>query len=102
MILKVIITLIVWQLVLGTAMVLYLRLSWNGKKDIISKNGWTLTSCNPFIPWRSIAYLYIPGIGIIWYLICGTMIDALSSMTNKDGQEVTISVCGISVTYSEQ
>lgn len=101
MILKVIITIIVWQLVLGTAMLGYLRLSWNGKKEIISKNGWTLDYCNPFIPWRSIAYLYIPGIGIIWYLICGTMIDELANRLKRNDEEINISICGISVTYCE-
>lgn len=89
------------DLILGTAMMLYLSLEWEYSKWKIMRNGWTLSRCNPVWPlWQNL-FLYIPVAGFLWYLYAGTLVHELSITKKEEDTVVAVSVFGLTAMYCE-
>lgn len=89
------------DLMFGTAMLAYLWLDWTYLKWKILRNGWTLNRCNPVWPPKQILLLYIPVIGVLWFLIAGSMIYELAYTKREEDTVVTIGAFGFTSSYFE-
>lgn len=97
----VVLTIAMWDIVLGIAMYGYLWLLWNTKKSIIQRRGWKLEYADPTML-RDAYHFFIPLVGIWFYLIIGTTLEEMS-VTNKreSGGVINVTILGFRSTYAE-
>ena len=76
-------TFLIFDLILGAAMVLYVVVIWHKNEAAIKEHGWDLNCADPLCN-NMWLVCFIPVIGIIYYLIVGETMGKLAS-TNKEG-----------------
>ena len=92
---------LMWDFILGTAMLLYIAYSWYNLSPLIERQGWTLDRCNPLEPPKEILFYYIPILGILWFLFAGTTISELAVTKREEDTVVLVTILGITSTYFE-
>lgn len=88
--LKILATVLVCDLILGTSMALYLVFIWKTHKAAIAEQGWN-TDCADPICNNMWLVCYVPVIGIMYYLVVGEAMGKLAA-TSKDDANGIISV----------
>lgn len=97
----ILIMILIWDLILGTAMLLYIAYSWHNLSPLIERQGWTLDNCNPLDPPKQILFFYIPVMGIFWYMFAGSIISELATTKREEDTVVLVTILGITSTYFE-
>jgi hypothetical protein len=92
---------LIWDLILGTAMLLYIAYSWHNLSPLIEKQGWTLDNCNPLNTPTQALLFYIPVMGIFWYMFAGSIISELATTKREEDTVVLVTILGITSTYFE-
>lgn len=92
---------LIWDFILGTAMLLYMAYSWHNLSPLIEKQGWTLDHCNPLNTPKQVLLFYIPVMGIFWYLFAGSTISELAITKKEEDTVVLVTILGITSTYFE-
>lgn len=92
---------LIWDFILGTAMLLYIAYSWYNLSPLIERQGWTLDRCSPLEPPKQILFYYIPILGMLWFLFAGTVISELAVTKREEDTVVLVTILGITSTYFE-
>ena len=93
--------LVLCDLIIGTSLMVYLWLDWTHLKWRILRNGWTLNRCNPVWPPKQLLINYIPVLGMVWFLIAGSMINELAVTKREEDTVVTVGMFGFTSSYHE-
>ena len=99
---KILITLVICNCVLGAALSLYLVIIWRKYKEAVAAHGWNPECADPLC--RNMWLLcFIPIFGMLYYLVVGETIGILST-SYKDSVDgiVTVSYGSLSFHYSEE
>ena len=92
---------ILWDVVIGLAMYLYLLMEWNSYKRMIEKRGWNLTWANPTML-RDAWHYFVPVFGIGLYLIAGSVLEEMAFTNKRDcNGRITVRVLNFDATYQE-
>lgn len=92
---------ILWDVVIGLAMYLYLLLEWNSYKRMIEKRGWNLAWANPTML-RDAWHYFVPVFGIGLYLIAGSVLEEMTFTNKRDcNGRITVRVLNFDATYQE-
>ena len=92
---------VLWDVVFGLAMYLYMILQWRLDKDRIQKNGWNLEWANP-TRLRDAWHYFVPFKGIWLYLAVGSITQDMAFTNKKDcNGAITVRILGFDVTYRE-
>lgn len=98
---KIVAMAVLWDVVLGLSMYLYLMLQWLGTKDRIQSNGWNLEWANPTML-KDAWYYFVPLMGIWLYLIAGSITQEMTYIKKKDcNGAITVTFLGFDATYRE-
>ena len=98
---KIVAMAVLWDVVLGLAMYLYMILQWHTSKDRIQSNGWNLEWANPTML-RDAWHYFIPLYGIGAYLFAGSITQEMAFIKKKDCNGIiTVRLLGFDATYRE-
>lgn len=98
---KIVAMVVLWDVILGIAMYLYLLLEWNSYKRMIEKRGWNLAWANPTML-KDAWHYFVPFKGIWLYLIAGSITQEMAFTNKKDcNGAITIRLLGFDATYKE-
>ena len=98
---RMLMTVLMCDVVLGAATALYLVAAWRKCKGAIAENGWHPDCADPMCG-NMWLICFVPVAGILYYLISGEMIGVLS-VTDKESVNGVVSVCygKLSFVYNE-
>lgn len=98
---KIVAMAVLWDVVLGLAMYLYMVVQWKLKSSLIQKQGWNLEWANP-ARLRDAWHYFVPLKGIGLYLIAGSIIEEMAFTSKKDSNgAITVRLLGFDATYRE-
>lgn len=87
---RILLTILLYNLVLGAAMALYLVVIWRKCKGSIAENGWNPDCADPIC--RNMwALCFIPVLGILYYLVAGETVGILAA-TEKAAVDGVVSI----------
>lgn len=92
---------VLWDVVIGLAMYLYLLLEWHSYKRMIEKRGWNLSWANPTML-RDAWHYFVPVFGVGLYLIAGSVLEEMTFTNKRDcNGRITVRVLNFDATYQE-
>lgn len=98
---RILATVLIYDVALGAAMALYLVLIWNRYKGAVAEHGWN-TDCADPICNKMWLLCFVPLLGIVYYLVAGETIGKLCSITKeKANGMVTVSYGPLAFHYAE-
>lgn len=98
---KIVAMAVLWDVILGLAMYLYMVVQWQTTKDRIQHNGWNLEWANP-ARLRDAWHYFVPLKGLGLYLIAGSITQEMAFTSKKDSNgAITIRLLGFDATYRE-
>ena len=98
---KIVVMAVLWDVVFGLAMYLYMVLQWQTIKNRVQSNGWNLEYANPTML-RDAWHYFVPFKGIWLYLIAGSITQEMAFTNKKDcNGAITIRLLGFDATYRE-
>ena len=84
---RILLTILICNLVLGAVMALYLAVIWRRCKSPIAERGWNPACADP-ICGNMWLLCFVPLIGILYYLVAGEAVDILAASDKAGGSGI--------------